>query len=234
MPARLSIVMPTLNAAAVLPATADALLEGVSSGLVRELVISDGGSTDETRAVARELGAHWVEGAPGRGGQLRRGVEAATGDWLLLLHADTHPAPDWAKAVYDHMTSRPDEAGWFRLRFRADGFAPRLVAGGANLRSRYLGLPYGDQGLLISRAQLEAVGGVPDLPLMEDVALARALKGKLRPLGVHVTTSAQRYETDGWVKRVAMNLGTLARYSLGADPTRLKLRYEKTRRANGR
>ena len=110
MPARLSIVMPTLNAASVLPATADALLEGVSSGLVRELVITDGGSTDETRAVAQELGAHWVEGPPGRGGQLRRGVEAATGDWLLLLHADTHPEPDWAKAVYDHMTTRPEKA----------------------------------------------------------------------------------------------------------------------------
>lgn len=233
MPARLSIVIPTLNAASALPATADALLEGVSSGLVRELVISDGGSTDETRAVASELGAHWVEGPPGRGGQLRRGVEAATGDWLLLLHADTHPAPDWAKAVYEHMIARPDEAAFFRLRFRADGFAPRLVAGGANLRSRYLGLPYGDQGVLISRALLDAMGGVPDLPLMEDVALARALKGRLRPLGVHVTTSAERYETDGWVKRVMANLGTLLRYGLGADPARLKARYEKTRRDSG-
>ncbi len=226
MPAPLSVVIPTLNAAEALPATAEALLEGASSGLVRELVISDGGSTDETRAVADELGALWIEGPPGRGGQLRRGVEATTGDWLLLLHADTHPAPDWAKAAYDHMTARPEDAAWFRLRFRADGLAPRIVAGGANLRSRYLGLPYGDQGLLISRALLDGVGGVPDLPLMEDVALARALKGRLRPLGVHVTTSAQRYETDGWVKRVMTNLGTLTRYRLGQDPAVLKARYE--------
>ena len=232
MPAPLSVVIPTLNAASDLPPTAEALLEGVSSGLVRELVISDGGSTDETRAVARELGARWIEGPPGRGGQMRRGTEAAVGDWLLLLHADTHPAPDWAKAAHDHMTAQPDKAAWFPLRFRAGGFAPRFVAGGANLRSRYLGLPYGDQGLLISRALLNAVGGVPDLPLMEDVALARALRGRLRPLGVHVTTSAQRYQTDGWVNRVTRNLGTLARYSLGADPARLKSRYEKTRWEN--
>lgn len=229
MPAPLSVVIPTLNAAEALPATAEALLEGASSGLVRELVISDGGSTDDTRALADELGAVWVSGPAGRGGQLRRGVAVATGDWLLLLHADTHPAPDWAKAVYEHMTARPEEAAFFRLRFRAEGLAPRLVAGGANLRSHYLGLPYGDQGLLISRALLDAVGGVPDLPLMEDVALARALKGRLRPLGVHVTTSAQRYETDGWANRVMMNLGTLARYRLGQNPTQLLARYERGR-----
>ncbi|MCG6882660.1 MAG: TIGR04283 family arsenosugar biosynthesis glycosyltransferase [Silicimonas sp.] len=226
MPAPLSVVIPTLNASHGLPATAEALLEGVTSGLTGELIISDGGSQDATRQIARELGAHWVEGPPGRGGQLGRGVAASNGDWLLLLHADTHLSPGWAETAYAHMQAHPDRAGWFRLRFRASGAAPALVAAGANIRSRHLGLPYGDQGLLVSRKLLDAVGGVPDLPLMEDVALARALKGRLRPLDAEALTSAERYQRDGWARRVIANLGTLARYLLGADPAGLRRRYE--------
>lgn len=233
MPAPLSVVIPTLNAAHALPATADALLEGVSSGLVRELVLSDGGSADQTRMVAGELGAVWIEGPPGRGRQLGRGVAAAQGDWLLLLHADTHLSPGWAEVALRHMTTHPEMAGWFRLAFRAEGIAPRMVAGGANLRSRLLGLPYGDQGLLISRSVLERAGGVPALPLMEDVALARALKGCLRGLAAEAHTSAERYEKDGWFRRAASNLGTLSRYLLGADPEALRKQYDSSQRAGG-
>lgn len=226
MPAPLSVVIPTLDAAPSLPATADALLEGVTTGLIADVVVSDGGSSDGTREVARELGAVWVEGPPGRGGQIARGVAAASCDWLLILHADTHPEPGWAGAVHRHMTQQPDKAGWFHLRFRADGFAPRLVASGANLRSRFLGLPWGDQGLLIQQTTLANVGGVPDLPLMEDVALARRLRGRLVPLGHVATTSAERYQREGWARRVVSNLGTLARYATGTEPDRLTRRYE--------
>jgi rSAM/selenodomain-associated transferase 2 len=234
MPAPLSVVIPTLNAASELPETAEALLEGVSSGLVRELVISDGGSGDDTGAVARELGALWLTGPPGRGGQLKRGVAAASGEWVLLLHADTHLAPGWAEAAHRHMTTQPRMAGWFRLRFRSAGLMPRLVAGGANLRSRALGLPYGDQGLLVDRDVLYEIGGVPDIPLMEDVALARALRGRLRPLDADALTSAARYERDGWARRMGFNLATLARYALGADPAALRARYESRTRKTGK
>ncbi len=227
MSAPLSIVIPTLNAAPALPATADALLEGVTSGLVRELVISDGGSDDGIADVAEALGAVLIEGPAGRGGQLARGVAAASGDWLLLLHADTHLSPGWAGAVHAHIAGHPDQAAWFRLKFRADGVPPRLVAAGANFRSRIFGLPYGDQGLVISKRLLKDAGGIPTLPLMEDVALARALKGKLRGLDVDAMTSADRYERDGWSRRVLRNLGTLARYYLGEKPDALKARYEK-------
>lgn len=229
MPAPLSVVIPTLDAAALLPQTAEALLEGVSSGLIRELVLSDGGSTDETRQVAEELGAVWTEGSAGRGGQLRRGVDASSGDWLLLLHADTQLSPGWAEAAYRHMRDTPEKAGWFRLRFRAEGLAPKVVAGGANLRSRFLGLPYGDQGLLLSRNLLQSVGGVPDIPLMEDVALARRLKGRLTGIDAEARTSAERYERDGWTRRTLRNLGTLLRYRLGTDPAALKTHYEAQR-----
>lgn len=229
MPATLSVIIPTLNAAHSLPDTADALLEGVSSGLIKDLVISDGGSTDGTATVAEALGAQWVVGPAGRGAQLQRGVEAATGLWVLLLHADTQLAPGWSEVAHRHTVDRPSKAGWFRLKFRADGCAPRCVAAGANLRSRLFGLPYGDQGLLVSRHVLESVGGVPGLPLMEDVALAKGLRGKLVGLDAYALTSAERYRRDGWARRVASNLGTLVRYKFGADPTELKARYDRTR-----
>lgn len=230
MQAPISVVIPTLNAATALPATADALLEGVSSGLIRDLVISDGGSTDATAEVAEALGAIWITGAAGRGGQIARGVAACDGPWLLLLHADTHLSPGWAQIAHKHIQTAPNRAGWFRLRFRANGLAPRIVASGANLRSRLFGLPYGDQGLLIARDTLQAVGGVPDVPLMEDVRLARALRGKLTELDAEAQTSAERYARDGWARRVALNLATLTQFALGADPSQLKTRYETSRK----
>jgi rSAM/selenodomain-associated transferase 2 len=225
MPAPLTVVIPTLDAAEVLPATAEALLEGVTSGLVAALVLSDGGSADATREIAKELGALWVEGPPGRGGQIALGVEAAGSDWVLILHADTQLSPGWHAAARRHMTGYPDKAGWFLLRFRAPGLAPRLVETGANLRARLLGLPWGDQGLLVRKAVLAEVGGVPDLPLMEDVALARRLRRRLRPLEARALTSADRYQRNGWVAQVARNLLRLARYASGADPARLAARY---------
>jgi rSAM/selenodomain-associated transferase 2 len=226
MPASVSIIIPTLDAADDLPATAEALLSGATEGLVRELVVSDGGSTDGTRHIAGDLGATVIRGARGRGGQIARGVEAASGDWLLILHADTHPAPGWTAAVRAHIADHPENAGYFDLAFRAAGLGPWLVARAANVRSRLLWLPYGDQGLVISRALFDKVGGMPVIPLMEDVELARRLKGRLRPLGVAATTSAARYDRDGWLNRSARNLGTLLRYKLGASPESLVRRYE--------
>ncbi len=224
MTAPISIVIPTLNAATVLPGTLAPLVAGVAEGIVRELVVSDGGSTDATCEVAEATGAVVVEGPAGRGGQLRRGAAAARGAWLLFLHADTHLSPDWVGAAAAHL-SRPDTAGYFRLAFRADGLAPRVVAGWANLRADMLGLPYGDQGLLISRALYDHVGGYPDIPLMEDVALARALRGRLCRLPATAETSAARYEAEGWVHRGARNLSTVALYFAGRDPAQLVTRY---------
>lgn len=227
MPAPLSIVIPTLDAAAELAGSASALMEGVETGLVRELVISDGGSGDETARVARHLGAVWVAGPAGRGGQLARGARASSAPWMLFLHADTQLAPGWAAAVLEHMNRRPDRAAYFRLTFRSEARAARIVAGWANWRARALGLPYGDQGLLISRALYEAVGGYPEQPLMEDVEIVRALQGRLDELPVRALTSAARYETEGWLRRGARNLVTLLRYRLGESPERLARRYRR-------
>lgn len=225
MQAPLSIVIPTRDAAPALPATAEALLDGVARGLVRELVISDGGSRDATEQAARALGAVWVSGPAGRGGQLARGARAAQGPWLLFLHVDTHLAPGWSDAVLGHIAKAPDKAAYFRLAFRSEARAARIVAGWANWRARALGLPYGDQGLLLPRDLYEATGGFPDQPLMEDVAMARALKGRLVQLPAEARTSPARYEAEGWLRRGGRNLATLCRYRLGASPESLARRY---------
>ncbi len=224
MPAPISIVIPTLNAGDALPACLRAVMEGLQSGLIRELVISDGGSTDQTLTIAEEVGAIVVTGQPSRGGQLQRGCAQARGDWLLILHADTELQPGWTETVSDHL-SKPAPAA-FRLRFRAKGVAPGWVAGWANLRSRWFGLPYGDQGLLVPRDMYIAAGGYKDQPLMEDVALVRALP-RVVLLDASAVTSAERYERSGWLRRGARNLWTLTRYSLGADPERLARAYRR-------
>ena len=227
MRAPVSIIIPTLDAGAALPETLAHLGEGLQAGLIRELVIADGGSGDDTHALAQAAGAVIVSAPPGRGGQLARGATAAGGEWLLFLHADTHLLAGWADAVTAHLRKGGDQAGYFRLAFRAPGIAPRLVAGWANLRAGWLGLPYGDQGVLIARELYDQVGGYPDIPLMEDVALARALRGRLARLDATASTSAQRYQSQGWLRRGTRNLITLGRYLAGADPGHLSRFYER-------
>jgi rSAM/selenodomain-associated transferase 2 len=231
MPAPISLVVPTRDAAADLPRLLASATEGLGAGLLRELVVSDGGSTDATEDIAQAAGATWIAGPPGRGGQLRRGCAAARGDWLLVLHADTALPPGWTEPVGAALGA-PDIAHAFRLAFRAEGLAPRWVAGWANLRSRVAGLPYGDQGLLIARELYDAAGGYPDQPLMEDVALALALRGRLRLLPATVSTGAERYVAEGWARRGARNLWTLARYGAGVPPERLVRGYEASSEAN--
>ena len=228
MRAALSVVIPTLNAEKQLPACLSALMEGLEAGLVRELVISDGGSADATLRIADEVGAVVVQGAPSRGGQLRRGALAAQGDWLLFLHADTVLDSGWSDCVQGHIAHNWEKAGYFRLRFDAAGFAPRLVAGWANLRARLFGLPYGDQGLLVPRELYDSVGGFADQPLMEDVAIAWRLRGQLREMSITARTSAARYVQEGWFRRGRRNLWTLLRYLAGADPHDLAQSYRRS------
>ncbi len=223
MRAKLSVIIPTLNAASGLERSLPALAEGLQAGLIRELVLSDGGSTDATLQIAEAAGAEILQGPASRGGQLRRGAGAAGGDWLLFLHADSVLPQGWADTVLGHLPS--GHPAVFKLAFDATGVMPALVAGWANLRTRAFGLPYGDQGLLISRKGYDAAGGFADIPLMEDVAMARALGKRPRLLPLALTTSAERYERDGWLRRGTRNLSLLVRYLCGADPAKLARRY---------
>lgn len=222
MPAPISVVIPTLNAAPHFPATLTALMEGVEAGLIAELVVSDGGSSDQTLEIADAWGAQIVTGPPSRGGQLRRGCAAARGAWLLILHADTVLAPGWSGPVAEHLDA--STAAYFRLRFDKGG---KVVAAWANARARLFKLPYGDQGLLVRQSVYDAAGGYPDIPLMEDVALVRALRGQLVSLNAFAITSAARYQQQGWVRRGARNLWTLTRYLAGADPVALAEQYRR-------
>ena len=222
--AAVDVVIPTLNAGAALGACLDALDAGP---VVREVIVSDGGSTDGTVDMARARGCRVVREASGRGPQVRAGVAAVRAPWLLILHADTALASGWDRAVAEHIAAHgPGVAAAFRLAYAPDSRPARRVARWANRRAGWLGLPYGDQGLLISRELYERVGGVPDVPLMEDVALVRAVgRRRLRLLPARAVTSPARYVRGGWWARPTRNLGILALYLAGVPPRRLARLY---------
>ena len=217
---RLSIVIPTLEASAHLPNTLRALEEGART-LRGELVIVDGGSRDRTRALAKSVGARVLESPPGRGTQLRKGAALARGEWLLFLHADTRPVEGWIgelRAIMDDPGART-RAYAFKLRFDDASAGARRIEKLAQWRARHLGLPYGDQGLVLHRELYEEVGGYPDQPIMEDVALVRRIgKRRLAILDTAAITSAERYRSDGWWLRPARNIALVSLYLLGMPP----------------
>lgn len=227
MTAPLSVIVPVLNAADRLGPCLGALGEALFDGLIAELILVDGGSSDAIADVADGVGARLVRAPRGRGRQLAAGARVAQGDWFLFLHADSVPAEGWHLAVRAHMAEAPGHAGYFRLGFDVDHGAARAVAFWANWRARWLGLPYGDQGLVVPRGLYETVGGYPEIDLMEDVALARRLRGRLRPIRAGIVTSAERYEREGWLRRGSGNLWTLTRYFMGTDPARLAQSYRR-------
>ena len=226
--APLSIVIPALDAAGTLPKTLAALEEGREIGLLGEVIVVDGGSSDGTAELARAAGATLLSAQRGRGLQLAAGGEAARGAWLLFLHADSRPESGWVETVRAFIDAPDAEAraGWFRLRLDDPEPAARRIERLAAWRARRLGLPYGDQGLLMSRALYDALGGYRPLPLMEDVELIRRIgRGRLRPLDAAVFTSARRYRRDGWWLRPIRNLMLLAGYFLGVPPRLLARCY---------
>jgi rSAM/selenodomain-associated transferase 2 len=205
----LSIIIPTLNAAPFLPATLASLGEGA------EIVVADGGSTDGTREIAAAHGARVLTASRGRGTQLAAGIAVATNPWLLLLHADTRLSPDWRSAIH----SNPAQAGYFRFVLNSAHPRARRLERLVAWRSRALGLPYGDQGLLIHRNLLSGVGGMKPLPLMEDVDLIRRIgRSRLVALPADAVTSACKWETQGYLRRSARNLLCLSLWFGGVSP----------------
>ncbi|MBA2772107.1 MAG: TIGR04283 family arsenosugar biosynthesis glycosyltransferase, partial [Sphingomonas sp.] len=169
MNAQLSIIIPTLDAAGTLSSCLGRLAGS------QEIIVVDGGSSDDSRRIAQQHGARLLTSPRGRGVQLRAGAEVAAGDWLLFLHADTLLGCGWREAIQQHMTNEPHAAGHFRFRLQSDAWQARLIEAGVRLRAWLLRLPYGDQALLIRREQYERIGGYKPLPLFEDVDLTRRL-----------------------------------------------------------
>ena len=227
MPAPLSIIIPALNAQADLPLCLTSLMPGLETGLIREVIVVDGGSDDETRRIAEGTGASVLSSPErGRAAQLRHGAANARGDWLLFLHADTALSRDWAERTKVHIESEPGKAGVFTLAFRSDHPMAKVVAARANRRARWLGLPYGDQGLLLSKEFYNEVGGYADTPFMEDVQIVRRIgKRRLRMLSAEARTSAAKYDRDGWRRRSWRNAWLITRYLLGTKPEKLAKRY---------
>lgn len=222
---RLAIVIPALNEAANLSRLLPDLARGCPGV---EIVVVDGGSRDDTAAVVARLpGPRLLESARGRAVQMNHGARAAGGDTLLFLHADSR-LPDGAARAIEQALAEPGVVGGrFDVRFDNERPLFRVIAWFMNTRSRASGICTGDQAIFVRRADFEAVGGYPDIPLMEDIELSRRLKrrGRLRALRLRVTTSARKWEREGPLRTIGLMWALRFLHFCGVAPARLHRWY---------
>lgn len=198
-----------------------------------QLVLVDGGSDPGLAALVKgRADVRLIPSRPGRGPQLNAGAALASGEWLLFLHADCRLPEGWREALL----GLPADAigGWFRFSLDSRAWQARLLERLVALRVSLTGLAYGDQGLFVRRTVFGRMGGFADLPLMEDVEFVRRLPraGRVVSLTLSLSSSARRWEQDGWLSRSARNVGVLCGYGLGIPPARLARWYGR-RRAQG-
>ena len=212
---RVSVIIPTLNEEARIAATIDA----AHAAGADEVLVADGGSSDATVAIASSHGARVVAGERVRAKQLNRGAAEATGDVLIFLHADTLLPPGAARA----MIESGRDCGGFLVEFLEPGLRLRYVAFMINARTRLTHAPWGDQAQFFRR---EAFPGYPELPIMEDYVVARAMK-RAAILPLKVRTSGRRFLTKGVIRTSALNWLIIAAWHLGVSPERLARWYRR-------
>ncbi len=220
---KIAVVIPSLDEAGQISGA----IESVALPEV-EVVVVDGGSRDDTVERARSAGARVLASEAGRARQLQAGVEASDSEVVLFLHADTRLPPGWDSAVRRALADPGVCGGAFRFRFdrRIASLRPialRLIEWGARLRVALFGLPYGDQAIFLRRTVLDAIGGVPASPLMEDLDLVRAMKrrGRVAALPLAATTSARRYLSRGITRTALRHFLALIGWSVGVDRARI-------------
>lgn len=218
---RLDVVIPCLNEAETLPH----LLEDLTRlELTYGVVVADGGSRDGTPEVAEAFGAKVVKSPPGRAWQMNTGAAVARAPWLLFLHADVR-FPSYPRRALHHWLSRagPNEFGTFAFAVDAGGTRWRLLEAGQRLRERFLGLAYGDQGLIVSARLFRQVGGFPPLPLLEDAEILRALRrvGTWKRIPAPLPSSPRRYLREGVIRTWFRNALITGLYLAGTSPVRL-------------
>lgn len=222
---RLAIVIPALNEAANLSRLLPDLARGCPGA---DIVVVDGGSGDDTAAVVARLpGPRLLESARGRAVQMNHGAREARGDTLLFLHADTRLPDGAARAIEQTLAEPGVMGGRFDVRFDNERPLFRVIAWFMNTRSRASGICTGDQAIFVRRADFEAVGGYPDIPLMEDIELSRRLKrrGRLRALRPRVTTSARKWEREGPLRTMGLMWALRFLHFCGVAPARLHRWY---------
>lgn len=226
--ARLSVIIPALREAAnIAKAIACAQQLGSPALPVVDVIVVDGGSDDGTPELARQAGATVIASPPGRGGQQNRGAQAAAGDVFLFLHADNRLAAAAGEQMAAALADPAVQAGVFWQRIDEPGWGYRLIEYGNALRARWLGTPFGDQGLFVRREAFESCGGFPNVPLLEDVYLARRLRrlGRFALLPGPLQVSGRRWRRRGIVRQTLRNWLILLLAALGVSPQRLTRLY---------
>jgi rSAM/selenodomain-associated transferase 2/rSAM/selenodomain-associated transferase 1 len=219
----LSVVVPALNETGHIAATLAPLLENPRV----EVIVADGGSTDETVSTARSLGARVLECRPPRALQMNAGAAAAAGAILVFLHADTRLPHDFENEIRRTLRKTVVAAGAFQLKIDSAGAGLRIVERGANLRSRLLQLPYGDQAIFLARERFWEAGGFAPLPIMEDYELVRRLRrrGRIALAAGCAVTSARRWQRLGTFNTWILNQRIVAAYLLGTPAETLAAWY---------
>ena len=215
---RIAVVIPALDEAEEISAAVEsARAQGV------EIIVVDGGSRDDTQDRARAAGARLLVSSQGRARQLQTGIRESEGEVVLILHADTRLPKGWDGALREALADPTVAGGAFRLRFDERGATMRVIEWGAHLRSAWLGLPYGDQAIFVRRRVVDEMGGLPDVPVMEDVDLVRAIKqdGRLALLSLPATTSARRHLEGGALRTALFHSLALLADIVGVERSRI-------------